>query len=515
MRGMIRVLGQGVPAGQVRLTRSEKTGGAPVLIRSGDFTQEETGGFIRQDPEPPFGRELIYQATLEVANRHLQSNRILNPKATNGTDNWLTGTGRTIAQETAPELALGGSIRTSFRISRNDPGMRTGTLADRTLATTLPADFGPGRWFFSGRIRYTNPDIWLWNDVKGQGTWGDLRGRGTWQQVATGTNSGNLPFVTVWAAVLSPVGAVVVAPFQVLGVRANGAGNWLSFQAWVDVPKSAPAGSRLVLLHGQALREYFTSWWLTTVMVTPESEMSLGAALTYFDGDSAVPVNSGAYFAPGYNWATVTRDATMAWNGTPNASVSVFTGPSVISSKTSVTVTRPSRRDLPLKLPVYLSDPVSATLGVWFELLGLAPLSFTARATLYDVLNRGAKVAVSQRRAWASGQFTFLTKTLAEAAEAERMFDPGRILFFRNPDVRFPESDWYLHIGDVTSDRIGPHFGPNPERVWVVPFVRVERPVGLIEAASVATWTTVKQVYDTWGALKDEGLWADVSLGSA
>lgn len=731
LRGSVRLYGQGVPNGLARITRAERR--APVLIRGGEFTVS-TGGFITEDAEPPFGYPLTYRVVSEPTVRHIQSNRVLNPKAKNGTSNWLTGTGRTLAQETAPGMAPPRDAVTSLRTSAYPGGVTYGTRDDRMVAATVPSDFGPGRWYLSGQVHYDSPDLWLWEDVRSAGTWQTVRDVGTWQTVKSRSSElADQPFASLWAAVLAPTkttaerrrnrmtnpvaggssggwgayagasGAVstalvtglsgvglpdgvttafratwttgstngnglgiflgsstagthaapvtpgtvytgsiyvqvskaqrvqasvgwydaagallsaslgtvsalpggagytrlsatgtapagaaygrvraytptdgtgtamasgdtmaataallevdtylrpyfsgasaavgpltyawagtanssesieysmdftvVVAPFQVLGVQAAGGNQWHTFQAWVDAPAGMPAGSRLVFLHGQENREYAVTWWLSTVMVTPEAETVGNPLLPYFDGDTPVPANPAANLVAGHDWMPLANDASIVWNGTDNSSVSIFTGPSSMYAEARVTLGAPSADQLPkVKLPVYLSDPVAPQLGVWFEFVQIGPLSRKDRAELFDVLGRGPQIAVSQLRAWPSGQFILMTRTLDEASIADRLFDSGRILFFRNPDPRFPESSWYLHIGQVDSDRVHPRMAWRPERLWVVPWVRVERPEGLIAASTAVDWAAVKANF-TWGELRQlREDWLDVGLTAA
>jgi hypothetical protein len=508
MRGSVRLLAPFVPDGAVRITRTVRN--VPEVIRDGEF-DSLTSGFIREDPEPPFGVPVRYRATLEVVNRHIQSNRVLNPRFALGTANWTTGTGRTLTRETAAALAPPRDAATSVRVS--PAGVTDGSLGARTLVSTAPSGFGAGRWWFCGQARYDNPDLWLWTDVSSGGrTWQGVRDVGTWQQVRSkSAPAADQPFATLWAAVLSPTGTEVVPPFQVLGVTAESNEDWKTFQAWVTVPATAPANSRLVLLQGTLTREYATTWWVSTVMVTPEAEVTAGA-VGYFDGDSPLPSNPAANLVPGYDWVPSTPDASMTWNGTPHASVSIYTGPSIIAASDTVTVLAPDRKLTRAKLPVFLSDPVTTQVGLWFELLGIGDLSFKARAELYDIIGKGPQIAISNRRAWPSGELRLMTKTLDQAALAERMFDPGRILFYRNPDPRFPESEWYLHIGDTASGRPGEGVAWAPERIWSVPFVRVERPIGLIETASSVPWVQVRDSM-TWAELRDSRRdWLDAAV---
>jgi hypothetical protein len=514
LHGLVRLSAAGVPNGAVRVTRTATR--TPEEIRGGVFTVT-TGGFFRSDPEVPFGTDLTYRVTDTVVNRAIQTNRVLNPKAALNVNNWTAGANRSLGRETGVAMRPPRDATTSLQIGQNPAGTTAVDIPARTLAYTTPSGFGTGRWFVSGQLFYDSPDLWLWQDVKAAGTWQTIKNKGTWQAVKSSSSElANQPFASLWAAVLSPVGTVVVAPFQVLGVQAVGGNQWHTFSAWVDVPANAPAGSRLVFLQGTATREYAVTWWLTTVMVTPEAEMTDGAVTPYFDGDSAVPFNPAANMVPGYDWLPLTGDASMGWNGTANGSVSVFTGPSVIYAETTSRVNRPSTVELPkARLPVYLSDPVAPQLGQWFELLEIGDLTAAARAALYDILSRAPQIAVSQLRAWPSGELRLMTYTADQASIAERLFASGRILYFRNPDPRFPESSWYTHIGDVTWGRVHPQMAWRPERIWRIPFVRVERPEGLIAASTSITWADVKNGY-SWDTLRRQREdWLDVGLTAA
>jgi len=357
---------------------------------------------------------------------------------------------------------------------------------------------------------YDSPDLWLWQDVKDAGTWGTIKGKGTWQQVkSSSSEAANQAFTSVWASVIGPTGTEIVAPFQVLGATVAKGSTWLDFSFRVTLPQNAPSGSQLVLSHGQVQREFAATWWLSTLLVTPAAEYDDGGVY-YFDGDSPVPFNSAQYLVPGFNWEDASGDASMTWNGTANNSVSTFTGPSVITAVDTITLGIPADGQVTACEPILLSDPVVPQLGLWFGLLKIGPLSFASRGELYATLGRGSQIAVSQRRGWAEGELTLLTNTLAEASIAERLFESGRILFLRNPDPRYPETDWYLHIGTTSSDRLGAD-QRRPERAWTVPFVRVERPVGLIAASTAISWGRVKDSGVTWGDLRRSD-WLDVAI---
>lgn len=496
-KGSIRVSGTAVPSGHVVVTRTSGRE-IPTIIRGGEF-DVSTGGFLRQDTDPSYGIPVTYRATVSGISRLVQTNRVLNPKAKDNTNNWATNSSRALTRETSPALAPLRDAVTSLKIGANVGGTSGGAVADRLLASTTPSGFGPGRWFVSGQLRFDNSDLWLWEDVKSAGTWQTIKDKGTWQQVRSASSEGaGEAYTSLWAAVVSPTDLTpLTAPIQILGLPSSAGNSWLSFNAWITVPADAPAGARLAFLQGTQVREYANEWWLSTVMATPEAEMDSGS-LTYLDGDTPLPANPAANLIPEADWQPLYADASITWNGTTNNSVSVFTGPSAVTATATATLQAPTVAELGVKAPILLSDPVTTSLGAWFELLAIGELSFKERADLYDVLGRGPQIAVSQLRAWASGQLTLMTYTLDDIALVERMFGFGRILLMRNPDPRYPETDWYLHIGEVKSARVGPDYA-RPERAWTVPFVRVERPVGLIEGSAGTTWAQAKAGYTSWG----------------
>lgn len=719
-RGSIAVVGSGVPDGDVLITRDTRR--APEEIRSGTF-HSDTGGFIRTDVEASFGTELTYRVTDTVDERHIQTNRVLNPKAAVDTTGWTTGTGRTLAREASAPMVPPRYAATSLKIAANPGGVTYATLKDRLLASHAPSGFGTGRWFFSGQMYYDSPDLWLWEDVEDAGTWQAVKTLGTWQQIRSkSSEAAAQPFATLWAAVVAPtdttteqrrnrvpnpspasttgytvnagtggtaaltyvstggptgggftratwsvastatgtgsiradgraaaalpipvtpgevlaattrvrssiaqrlqgaiwffdaagvqtgyfggttsvvaintwttltvpgvtvpagsayamVGAaavagtgavvqpvgstldialgqlqatavggvpgtffsgataavgpmtytwagtanasasiesktdltVVVAPFQVLGVEAIGGNQWHTFQAWVDVPAGAPAGSRLVFLQGPLTREYAVSWWLTSVMVTPEVEVLPGGAVPFFDGDSALPVNPANNLVPGYDWTDLSGDASMTWDGTPNNSPSTFTGPSIIQASSKLTFGVPDRKIAPSE-PVMLTDPVAPQLTLWFTLLGIGDLTYPGRGTEYDVIGRRDRVNVGQVRGLETGQIQLMTRTLDEASIAERIFAPGRVLLLRNPNPAYPENGWYLSFpAEVVASRLG-RDQRRPERIWTGTFTRVRRPSGLIEASSSVTWSNVRDAR-TWADLR-QGDWLEAA----
>jgi hypothetical protein len=116
-------------------------------------------------------------------------------------------------------------------------------------------------------------------------------------------------------------------------------------------------------------------------------------------------------------------------------------------------------------------------------------------------------------RGSAKGTLTLYTETLEERTSAVKLFESGRILLLRNPDPSYPESNWYVAIGNVSESRTIEMNARKSGRTWTVPFVQVERPTGLIEASNAVTWQQVKDSGLTWAQLRaSQESWLDVVL---
>jgi hypothetical protein len=363
---------------------------------------------------------------------------------------------------------------------------------------------------------------------------------------------GNL-FVQFYDTVNS---ADVTTPVNVISFIANELNTWYDFSCWVKTPAVVPVGTKLRLAHGSVAREFGAAWDIDQLAVmsqgvsedgysglysmdsitedpinyglylpetaslvedpggsglydvpTGVTDISISAApaLNWFDGDTVLPANAADTLMGEAAWEDVSLDSDVSWSGTPGNSSSVYLGPSHVRRTTTVQLNAPVSESE----PVLLSDPVSLQLDQWFSLLAIDPLAYPSRQAVLAILNRAPSIAVSSVRGWAVGQLTLLTKTLAARTSAINMFAPGRILLYRNPNPLYPETDWYLAIGDMTETRLIPD-ARRPERSWLVPFVRIERPAGLPD--TMMTWQQVKDTGLTWRELR-LSTWLDVLSG--
>ena len=304
---------------------------------------------------------------------------------------------------------------------------------------------------------------------------------------------------------------VLTTPMQIIGGSVTNNKRWLTFQGAITVPAGSPANCRLALMQGTNQREYSVTWHLTTLLVSAASEVLSGGGLTYFDGDSALPANPAQNLVPGTDWTDLSKDASISWTGTPNASTSVFTGPSILTAKASLTASSASTG---ISEPVLLSDPVAPQLAVWFTLQDWGDLTYPARMNQYDVLGKDYRIAVSQVRGKPTGQMSLVTYDNQDAELAELLFAPGRILLFRNPNAKYQETYLYLAVGDVVKGKVGDgavlKLG---QRLWTVPFTVVERPTGLINATTIVNWSVADAGYPTWGDLfAGRKNWLDAAL---
>jgi hypothetical protein len=415
-----------------------------------------------------------------------------------------------------PTTALSGALAVQIAVPAV-PTPPTARIIARAKTTALPARPDPYR--LTGRVRFNTSDLWLWLDVRNAGNWSVIKAKGTWADVRGASAAAGTSYIRFFVSITDPAtGNDYVAPVQAITINPPSVNTWVDFSFNFTTAVDIPATAEIRFLHGTNLREYAVEWWLDEIGITSPDELAPHRnPLYWFDGDTPVPATPAPVdiWQPDGAWTALSNDASITWSGTAGNSISVFNGPSKISTSTTCQLDGPASTPDGYCLPVFINDPVSPALAQWFSLITIDPLDYAARQTLYDAINRAPVVAVSQIRAWATGQLTLLTRTLAERSMALNVFATGRIVFYRNPDPAFPENSWYLAVGNVNEARVLPD-ARRPERLWTVPFARVERPSGLIDSQTGVIWQTVQDGNPNWLAVatKNED-WLQVLTGIA
>jgi hypothetical protein len=423
-----------------------------------------------------------------------------------------TGAGRAFQMYIRPSLIP--NIDTYARISSNPSGTGAG-VPGRTITETQPDAAGllpSTTYVITGSAKFTTPGIWLWEDVKNQGTWLNLRTtKASWDAVrTTSTGLGVSGIYNSLYVSLSDGVTDYVAPVKVIDTPIENVNTWFDFVIFVTTPGSLSPTTKLRLLHGTQTREYSTVWQIKRFQMELASRWNAGR-LFYMDGDTPDPTDPLPPALTLAGFKDFSADASLGWDGTPGNSVSTFLMPSTIEATTTCQLDTPNIENCG---PVLLSDPITLSVAVWFTLVEISPVDRAARMSTFYPLNRPDPIAVSQSRNWETGKLTLMTRTLEQRLQAEILFSSGRVLYLRNTDPLYPENMWYLACATVTESRAFPTDHRRPERLWEVPYVRVARPDGLIQASSGVTWQQIKDAY-TWSTLRStKANWLSVLVGT-
>jgi hypothetical protein len=377
------------------------------------------------------------------------------------------------------------------------------SLTDRVVArgklAALPIASKP--YVLTGRMRFNTTALNTWQDIKTFGTWQQVKtGKATWLGTRGSASTDTDEFLSLFATIMDPAtGTDYVTPAQIYNVTGSRLGTWFDFSALFTVTAAIPTTAELRFFHGTNVREYATDFYFDEIGLTPGDQFFGHPTLFWFDGDTPVPPNPASYTHPG--WVTGAADASIAWTGTIGNSVSLFTGPSAMSATTTCQLdVSDTTRIIPCE-PILLSDPINVTLASWVGLIHIDALTHPSKQTIHQIINRAAPVAISQVRGWETGQLTVLTMNTEQRGQILNVVRSGRVLLLRNPIPDYPENNWFLALGDVTEDRPVPNQRVTI-REWTLPFVRVERPTGLIEATSGTTWQTIADNH-SWAHLRD------------
>jgi hypothetical protein len=118
-------------------------------------------------------------------------------------------------------------------------------------------------------------------------------------------------------------------------------------------------------------------------------------------------------------------------------------------------------------VPALISDPILIARATWVGLQSIEPLSHPGRQTIYDIISSAYPLSQSDIRQMPRTSIRVFTFTLAERAALLKVVELGRVLLLRIPDNRYPESFWYIAVGEVSEERILTDHA-RPERRWVL-----------------------------------------------
>lgn len=375
-------------------------------------------------------------------------------------------------------------------------------IAKAKVASAMPVADASHPYRMTGRFKYTNTDVWLWADVKANGTWADLlAAKATWEDVRSSvSSSATTDYSRLFVTIADPAtGNYYFTPVQVLGFSESSANTWMDFVFYFNPTTTISSTAEIWFIQGSSAREFNSVWNLDSIGITAGNELAARDTLYYMDGDTPRPDDSASRIDPGGEWMpTGGDDSSIAWAGAAGNSMSIYSGPSTMVSTSTCVIDLPAVDPLACG-PVIISDPVATALGIWVGLINIGDLDHAATQVVSKVINRAPPVVSGQVRSWETGEFTVMTSTLDQRTFFREVVKSGRILLWRNPDRDYPENNWYVAFGDITESRISPDHR-HPARLWTLPYVRVERPAGLIAVSSGTTW----------GQVKTMGTWADV-----
>ena len=403
-------------------------------------------------------------------------------------------------------VAMGFATQVAFQVAD--------VLTNRTVAVAkaalIPATTADKPHLISGRFRFLHPGLWTWQDVYNQGTWQNLKNtKATWLDVrgSSSTVPGN--FLSLFLTIVDPAtGNDLIPPQKVLTGLDIAVNTWLDFSMLVANTVDIPTTAEIRLVHGSTLKEFGIEWYFDEFGITPGAQR-VHPTLYWFDGDTPLPSDPEDLMMGDSSWSAASTDAAVTWAGTVGNSVSELRMASSVTTTSTCQMAAPS--NTPCE-PVLLSDPTNVNLSVWAQLLQIGDITYPANRAISRVLSRAKAVAISQIRSDAQTELLVSTDTLEERSLLLSVLGSGRVLQLRNPDPLYPETDWYISIGDVTEGRPIPDHR-RPERTWALPVVRVDRPTGLIEASGAVTWADVLALGTWTDVLADRDSWLEVLVG--
>lgn len=137
-------------------------------------------------------------------------------------------------------------------------------------------------------------------------------------------------------------------------------------------------------------------------------------------------------------------------------------------------------------------------------------------AGLFDILDAERPADVYARRKEHSGSFLVATKTLDAIGSMYDLFTAGGPVYLRAP-AEYGTFDFAIQPGDIEQSYLTDQVDQRqPFRLWTVPYVVVDLPLGPQQgAANCTTWCAVKATNPTFADLTAQGgTWAGIADGT-
>ena len=149
----------------------------------------------------------------------------------------------------------------------------------------------------------------------------------------------------------------------------------------------------------------------------------------------------------------------------------------------------------------WLKDPAFPSNNLRLDYVeGLVTLQRQARAGVFEIIDRSTPIVVSAKRQSASGDIVFTTFTQTEYQKMVTLANRGEILLLSTPPS-YGVGSVYVHVGDVTEERIALGDASDWTRRWTLSLRAVDRPQALASTVPAERWQDVKSSWATWNSL--------------
>lgn len=249
--------------------------------------------------------------------------------------------------------------------------------------------------------------------------------------------------------------------------------------------------------------------------VTFERSIDGGATWTLVRSEVPMPMTIGATRNASVYDYEMPLDVATLYRATPDNGGAVDTdGPVTVVSGGMVWLKDPARPWANIALENCLQGLACADKDPALSLRGLGEEVRAADAGLMPVLNRVLPVDVWAVRKGIVSSMQIVSMTDAARVAVETFFAAGGPIFLQLP-AEYGWADRYWQPGDTTAARISRDMR-RPYRLWDVPLVEIDAPVGPGQGTACNNWCALADTFATYADMTATGLtWQQVFEGDA
>lgn len=151
----------------------------------------------------------------------------------------------------------------------------------------------------------------------------------------------------------------------------------------------------------------------------------------------------------------------------------------------------------PAQTVAFLKDVTRPSNNLAPTILDASAVTYTARSSTFDVLNRALPIAITDLQGGRSFSLSVRTTGVQDASDLAELLSNGAILYLQIPDSTTLPATGYFTVGNVSWDLPSSAAHNTGAKVWTIPLIETAAPDPSI-IGFTSTWADIVTNFTSW-----------------